>query len=109
MVRLLNGEYKQLRGDRYPQELFIDEPVAYNRVNKQFGQVPPEYSKFMNSAEVECKLLNQMYRFRSQFFNEARGRPFALPHQKRLSPDEMIVMNMDVTNTLFNVVDSVST
>lgn len=108
MVRFLNDEYKQLRGDSYPRELFIDEPAVYNRINKQYGQVPPESTKFLNNAEVECKLLNQMYRYRSEFFNEVHKRPFALGPQKRLTPDPLIIQNMDISKTLFNVVESVS-
>jgi hypothetical protein len=108
LVRLLNGDYRDLRGDKYPRELFIEEANTYNRINKQFGQTLPEYSKFINTAEVECKLLNQMYRYRSQFFNEVHNRPFALTPSKRLTPDEIIILNLDVSKTLFNVVDSVA-
>jgi hypothetical protein len=109
MVRLLNEEYDKLRGDDYPRELFIDDPITLVRVNKQFGQSPPEALRNINCAEVECKLLDQMYRLRSKFFNEAHNRPFALTPQKRFGPDEMIILNMDVSKTLFNVVESVAT
>lgn len=109
LVRLLNADYRKLREDRYPQELFIDEPAVYNRINKHYGHTPPDCSRVLNSAEVECKLLNQMYRYRSQFFNEVHNRPFALLPRKGPTPDEIIILNMDVTKTLFNVVDSVST
>lgn len=109
MVRLMNDEYKRLRGDCYPRELFIDEPNVYNRISKQYGQLLPDNSKILNCAEVECKLLDQMYRYRSQFVNEVHKRPFALAPQKRMTADQLIIQNMDISKTLFNIVDSVST
>ncbi|KAI6187681.1 hypothetical protein M3Y98_00270700 [Aphelenchoides besseyi] len=109
VLRLMNDEYAKLRGDGNPRELFLNNSASYNRADKQFTQRTPLACTMMNQAEVECSLMDQMYRYRAQYFYEIHNRSFVPQFRSKMSPDEMIIMNMDVTKTVYNMVESVAT
>ena len=96
LLRLLNDEYAQLRGDDQPRETFIDATsVVAARAHTQLTQSVPEAVRTMNMAEVECRLLNQMYRYRAHVYTQHHGRPFALVAKTpsaTLTPDETMLM-----------------
>ncbi|KAI6220588.1 hypothetical protein M3Y99_01604500 [Aphelenchoides fujianensis] len=107
LLRVMNEEYWKLRGDNGPRELFLDNKLAFERADKRFTQEMPLNSRNMNEAEVECKLMDQMYRYRAQFFQQLHNRPFAPAPKPDLSTDEQFILNIDVHKTVSNLVDAV--
>lgn len=111
VLNLLNEEYEMARSGA-PREVFVENRMQNLRMRKNFHPEVPEVSKSLSCATLESKLMDQMYRYRQEFFCRQEGRQFAvrpIRASKSLTPDELLLMNIDVSATVYNIVESVST
>ncbi|CAD5214157.1 unnamed protein product [Bursaphelenchus okinawaensis] len=108
VLNLMNEEYQLARGET-PKEVFVDGRLQNLRFQEAFEPQIPEVAKNLSCATLEVKLMDQMYRYRSAYSKQKLGKPLAVPRKNgQMSPDELLVMNMDVTATVYNMVDSVA-
>uniref|UniRef100_A0A1I7RQH6 ARID domain-containing protein n=1 Tax=Bursaphelenchus xylophilus TaxID=6326 RepID=A0A1I7RQH6_BURXY len=108
VLNLMNEEYALARGET-PKEVFVDGRLQNLRFSADFEPEIPEVAKNLSCATLEVKLMDQMYRYRSAFFKQRLGKTMAVPRKSgQMNPDELLVMNMDVTATVYNMVESVA-
>lgn len=108
VLNLLNEEYEVAMEDA-PKEVFVEGRIQNLKLKHDFTPQIPEVSKNLSCATLECKLMDQMYRYRAAFFKR-QGKVMAVKRDAKrpMEPEEMLILNMDVSATVYNMVDSVA-